>query len=198
MSHARTVLVLAVVGGALALTAAVVPEGSADRAAPAASVSAAGIAYLRIEGVQGGATASGYEGWIEVHAFEWGVAQALGAPTGATRATGRPSFEPLAVSKPVDQATPLLAQGCAAGTHYREAELVFFAAGSTTPSGTVKLGDVTISASHAGRGDTPNAMETLSLSFARIEWSFIGVDPRTGRATGEVKTGWDVAANRPL
>jgi type VI secretion system Hcp family effector len=198
MSYARTVIMLAVCAGALALTAAVVPEEKADRAAPAAAASAAGVAYLRIEGIPGNVTVRGYEGWIEVNDFEWGVLQPAAAPTGASRTAGRASFEPLVVIKAVDQATPLLALGCAAGTHYREVELVFFTAGSTTPSGAVKLGDVMIAALQAGRGDTPAATETLSLSFARIEWSFIAVDPRTGRTTGEVKTAWDVAANRSL
>ena len=40
--------------------------------------------------------------------------------------------------------------------------------------------------------------ERLSLSFGRVEWTYIDIDPNTNRPRGEVKAGWDVAANRPM
>lgn len=189
MPHARTGIVLAVVAGGLALTAAVAPEG--------ADVGAAATAYLRIEGITGGATASGYEGWMEVAAFDWGVSMPGASATGGRSAT-RPDFSPVTVVKPIDAATPLLAQGAASGRRYPEAELVFFSAGSTTPVGSVKLSDVRISASLASSGEAGAMLETLSLSFGKVEWSYSPINPRTGRPGAEVKAGWDVAANRGL
>jgi type VI secretion system secreted protein Hcp len=193
MMRTRFALVLAVFAGAVVLTAAVAPRDAGDDAAYAAA-SATGItAYLRVEGIAGGATARGYEGWIEVAAFELGVATAAGAPTGAARTTARPNFSPVTVHKSVDKATPPLAQACASGQRIPEAELVFFLAGATSPSGTVKLSDVAIVSTLWESGE-----EAVGLSYGRIEWSFVDVDPRTGRARGEVRGGWDLGANRPM
>jgi type VI secretion system secreted protein Hcp len=197
MPYSRKGIVLAVIVGGLALTAAVTPRGADERAGPDATASAAVTGYLRIEGFQGGATTAGYEGWMEVAGFEFGVTNSEAAMVGA-RTAGRPDFGPLTVVKPIDKATPLLAQACASGRHYPEAELVFFIGSSTTPSGSIKLSDIVISASHSGSGEAGPARETLSLNFGKVEWSYIDIDPRTGRPRGEVKAGWDVAANRAM
>jgi type VI secretion system secreted protein Hcp len=196
MSHARTAIVLAVAAGALALTAAVAPTAD-DNTAPAATQAAA-VAYLRIDGIEGGSAAARYEGWMDVAAFEWNVSSTAGAVAGATRTTAAPEFGPITVLKPVDKATPMLAQACASGRSYPEAELVFFAAGSTQPIGRVTLADVRIVESASAGGDMPAPEERLSLSFGRVEWTYVDLDPNTGRPRGEVKAGWDVAANRPM
>jgi type VI secretion system secreted protein Hcp len=196
MSHARAGIVF-VVAGTLVLTAAVGPRAADPADTPEATASASALGYLRIEGVQGGATARGYEGWIEVTGLEWGVSNPSAA-TLAGRTSGQADFNPIIVTKPLDKATPVLAQACAAGRHYREAQLVFFTAGSTTPSGSVNLTDVTVMETIASGGQSAVLDETLALSFGRIEWTFLDIDPATGRPRGEVKAGWDVAANRPM
>jgi type VI secretion system secreted protein Hcp len=154
--------------------------------------------YLRIDGIEGGSAAARYEGWMDVAAFEWNVSSTAGAVAGATRTTAAPEFGPITVLKPVDKATPMLAQACASGRSYPEAELVFFAAGSTQPIGRVTLADVRIVESASAGGDMPAPEERLSLSFGRVEWTYVDLDPNTGRPRGEVKAGWDVAANRPM
>jgi type VI secretion system secreted protein Hcp len=155
------------------------------------------VGYLRIEGVQGGAAARGYEGWIEVTGLEWGVSNPSATDL-ASRTAGQADLSPIVITKPLDKATPVLAQACAAGRHYREAQLVFFTAGATTPSGSVNLNDVTIMETIVSGGQAAALDETLALSFSRIEWTFLDIDPATGRPRGEVKAGWDVAANRPM
>ncbi len=200
MSHTRTGIALLVVAGALVLTAAVGRRAADHRAAsdaPEATASAAVMGYLRIEGIQGSAAVRGYEGWIEVSGVEWGVSNSS-ASTLAGRTAGQADFNPIIVIKPIDKATPVLAQACAAGRHHREAQLVFFSPGSTTPSGSVSLNDVTIMETIASGGEAAVLNETLALGFGRIEWAFIDIDPATGRPRGEVKAGWDVAANRPM
>lgn len=198
MRHTRLGLsLLGVAGATLALTASIGPPVADDHAAPAAAASAATLGYLRIEGIQGSVTAQGYEGWIEVTGLEWGISNPSAATTGS-RTMGQSEFNPVVVVKPVDKATPILAQACAAGRHYRDAQLVFFAAGSTTPNGSVGLSDITISEAFVSGGDAAVPTETLALSFGRIEWSFIDIDPATGRPRGEVKAGWDLVANRAM
>ncbi len=76
-----TLLAAALALGALTLTAAV----SADRTGSAetdslARPAAAANAFLRIEGIEGGATRAGHENWIEVVSFNYGLAPALSRP----------------------------------------------------------------------------------------------------------------------
>ncbi len=186
MKRARTGLVLAVIAGSLALTAAVAPRKDGSEAS-----SAAVVAYLRIDGIQGSVTVRAYEGWMEVTAFEWSLASAAGSATGATRTASRAEFGPIVVAKTFDVATPFLALACASGRSYSEAELVIFASGSTTAAGRIKLTDVKVASTMTGGGLAGVTTESISLDFGKIEWSYAG--PR-----GEQKTGWDVAANRSM
>lgn len=197
MSYARVGIALLVGAGVFFLTAAVGPRAAGPGDAPAALAGAVATGYLRIDGIQGGATARGYEGWIEVAGLEWGISNPSAAALGG-RTAGQAEFDPIVVTKPIDKATPLLAQACAAARHLREAELVFFAAGSATPTGSVNLSDVTIAETVVSGGEAAVLNERLALSFARIEWTFLDIDPATGRPRGEVKASWDVAANRPM
>jgi type VI secretion system secreted protein Hcp len=172
--------------GCLALTAAVAPRSDDSRPS-----SAAVVAYLRIDDIQGSATARGYEGWMEVTAFEWNLTSTAGTATGASHTASRAVFAPVVVAKPYDMATPFLALACASGRTYREAELVIFAGGSTTPAGRVMLTDVTVISTMTGGGLSGPTTESISLDFGKIEWIYAG--PR-----GEQRTGWDVAANRSM
>lgn len=197
MSYTHTGIALFVLAGPLVLTAAVGPRAPDERDAAGATASAAALGYLRIEGIQGSAAVRGYEGWIEVSGLEWSVSNSS-ASTLAGRTAGQADFNPIIITKPIDKATPLLAQGCAAGRHYRDAQVVFLTAGSATPSGSLSLNDVTIVETTASGGEAALLSETLALSFGRIEWTFVDIDPATGRPRGEVKAGWDIAANRPM
>jgi len=197
MSYTHAGLALSVLAGTLVLTAAVGPRAVDLGDAPEAPAAAAVVGYLRIDGVQGGATARGYEGWIEVTGLEWGLSNPSATEI-AGRTMGQADFNPVIITKPLDKATPLLAQACAAARHYREVQLVFFTPGATTPSGSVNLNDVTIIETVVSGGQAAALDETLALGFSRIEWTFLDIDPATGRPRGEVKAGWDVAANRPM
>ncbi len=194
-----TLLAAALALGALTLTAAV----SADRTGSAATdslapLAAAANAFLRIEGIEGGATRAGHENWIEVLSFNYGLASSAGAvPTGGARTAGRAQFQDVAVTKSIDKSSPLLAVACAEGRHYPEAELVFYAPGSTSPIGSVRLTDVMITTAMTGSESSGPVMEEVRLSFARIVWNYNDIDPR-GRSRGTVSAGWDVLANRRM
>lgn len=194
-----TLLAAALVVGALTLTAATsVDRTDSGDTSPVASPAAAANAFLRIEGIEGGATRAGHEGWIDVLNFNWGLSTSAGAVTaGGARTTGRAQFQDVAVTKPIDKSSPLLAVACAEGRHYPEAELVFYAVGSTSPVGSVRLTDVMITTAMTGSEASGAVMEEVRLGFARIVWNYNDIDPR-GRSRGTVSAGWDLLANRRM
>jgi len=192
-------LAAALIVGALTLTAATsVNRTSSGDTSPAASPAATANAFLRIEGIEGGATRAGHENWIEVVSFNYGVASTAGAVTaGGARTAGRAQFQDVTVTKPIDKSSPLLAVACAEGRHYPEAELVFYAPGSTSPIGSVRLSDVMMTSAMTGSESSGPVMEEVRLSFGRIVWNYNDIDPR-GRSRGTVSAGWDLLANRRM
>lgn len=186
-----------IVIGALSVTAAARSDGPADDTLVAAT--AAVDMFLKIEGVEGEATRRGHEGWIEIQGFGWGVSSA-GRSTGraTARASGGPTFSDVSVTKYVDKATPLLAQACAQGQHMAEAKIVFYRAGGSVPAGSITIWDITIASTMSTSEATADRpIETLSLNFGKIEWSYTDTDA-TGRSKGTVTAGWDVMANRKI
>ncbi len=73
-------------------------------------------AYLTIPNIEGGSTASGFEGEIEVQGFDWGL---RGAQMSGSRRS-KPEIEPLTVLKRLDKASVYIAQAAARGMAFQE------------------------------------------------------------------------------
>lgn len=104
----------------------------------------------------------------------------------------RADVKELTVAKRVDKASPILLRRCAAGSQLRTAEIKLFRVpGDARPYLTVRLSDVVCTGyALVATGGPP--LETISLTFARIEFihttqegttSRGGYDFRTNRAT---------------
>lgn len=74
---------------------------------------AAQQAYLKIQGVKGGATDPAHAGWIELTSVSWGVAQG----SSATGAGSQHAMHEFTVVKRVDGASPFFFQHAATGAH---------------------------------------------------------------------------------
>jgi type VI secretion system secreted protein Hcp len=74
------------------------------------------ILVLEIEGISGNSTIASHPNGIELYGVTLGVQLPISAlPTGQQRATGRPNFHAITVTKLVDLATPVLYGACAQG-----------------------------------------------------------------------------------
>src|SRR5450631_1446659 len=66
--------------------------------------------FIKYGALAGEATATGYETWIELHSFQWGVGRGISAGVGgeSKREATAPSVSEITVTKTMDAASPLL------------------------------------------------------------------------------------------
>ena len=80
---------------------------------------------LKIEGVDGDSTVDGYEKWIPILSWSWGVSNPT-SPASASGglAAGRAEFSSLNLMKKVDASTAALLKAVAAGDHMSKVTLM--------------------------------------------------------------------------
>lgn len=157
-------------------------------------------AFLKLEGIDGGSTAKGYEGWIEVISFSWGASnpQSIGSATSGAGA-GKVQFQEFHVTKHLDGTSPKLFLACATGGHIKTAQIDLVRASqkATEVFFTYKLSDVVVSSvanNGTSRGqDVP--LEEVSLNFGRVEELVPAIKPATGGVTPPTDVTWDLTAN---
>ena len=157
-------------------------------------------AFLKIDGVDGESTDSKHKGEIEILSYHWGVSQAISGTVSSsgTFSGQRADMTALSIVKSLDKASPKLAQGCAAGEHYKSATLTLArAGGDKQPYMKYKLSDVLIenvSVGGASQGEGGVPTEEVGLRYGKIELEYvvIGTD---GKAAGNVTGGWNLKEN---
>ena len=131
--------------------------------------------YLRIDGVAGGSTSSGYEGWIACDSVSWSLRHA-GAGHGLAE---------IRFVKPEDAASPVLARLCIGATMLAGARFDFLrvaADGASVKCYEIELENVTVANVASGPRREAAMMETVVLAFARARLTAVtlGGQPESG------------------
>ena len=155
--------------------------------------------YMKYASIKGPVTTDGFKDWIELESFHWGAARHIGtAARGATsREHSEPTISEVTVTKRTDIASPKLFLDSVAGKLDSKVEIKF----TTTTKGkvetflTYKLENTGVSNySLSSGGDMP--MESLSLNFTKITYTFKGTDPGIGGSPETV--GYDLTQMKSL
>ena len=158
-------------------------------------------AFLKLDGIKGESADAKHKGEIDISSFSWGAAQTGVSATGGGGGAGKVHFQDIHFVKKTDASSPLLMLNCANGTHIKEGNFVVRKAGGTQLEYLkIKLTDILVSSfkEHgiSSGGDIPS--ESISLNFAKVEYSYQpqGAD---GKAQGgPILAGWDVKANQKV
>lgn len=152
--------------------------------------------------IDGETTLSGFPKCIEVMSFSHGVSNPIQSSTSnSTRTVGRPYLQELTVSKTLDATTPHLNFHCAKGTNLGKTELHLVRQDGSTDGDSknalaymvYELTETMISSvSVGGGGGIP--METVSLNFSQMTWTYKPQQVKTG-AQGNITHSWDQAQN---
>jgi type VI secretion system secreted protein Hcp len=131
------------------------------------------------DGVPGDVTTKGFEKWIEITSFQWGVGRGVGSAMSgqASRESSIPSISEVVVTKRMDGSSPGLWTDAVAGELNTTVKLAFTTTtkGETTQFLKYELTNTGLSGySVSSGGDMPT--ESLSLNFTKIVWSFTGTD----------------------
>ncbi len=142
--------------------------------------------FLQLDDVKGAATDSSFKDQIVVLAANYSITP---APSTGSSSPGKPVPGNLVITKPLDRATPLLAQAAAAGTPYRQATLSVRQPekGEQKVVYTITLNDVRVVAVAQGAVEMSEAhplTEKVSLSYASITWAY-----------GSTKAGFNFSSN---
>jgi type VI secretion system secreted protein Hcp len=145
--------------------------------------------FLTIPGVQGDATAVGFQGSIDVISVSGGVSFAAG--------TKAPRFSDFSLTMQASSASPVLEQAVPSQHTFAQAVISFQRAG-TSPVVylTYTLTNVTVSSFSSG-GDAGGGRpaDSISLTYSRIRTQFTPQNP-DGTLGTPVVACWDVATNR--
>ncbi|OUS31870.1 hemolysin-coregulated protein [Gammaproteobacteria bacterium 45_16_T64] len=152
--------------------------------------------YLEFEGIEGNATATGYEKMIDVTSFNWGVGRAITQTAGrmANREASRPSISEITLTKATDKSTPLLIQESTVGTKGKKVLIHFVTTGGDQLEEflTYTLEDTLISSFSIGASSDGEPGETISLSFSQFEVAFTEAGETNARS-GKGRFGYDIA-----
>jgi type VI secretion system secreted protein Hcp len=151
--------------------------------------------FLKITGIQGESRDATHEDEIEVDSWSWGLARPTNTgPGGAGKAT----FRELSIQKKVDRSSPMLAQGCAKGEHFKEAVLASRRAEGpnfATDFLVIKLFDVVISRYEEVAEAQSLPMDSIDLLFSRIEYRYT-LQKADGTLDAPVVWSWDLKAGK--
>jgi type VI secretion system secreted protein Hcp len=156
--------------------------------------------YLQIDGIKGESQDSTHQGWIEITAAQWGVAQ----PKSATASTAgghtaeRCEHRTLSLNKISDLSSPILMQHCSMGRTIRRAKLEVMRAdgqGNPVKYYEVELENVLIASMDQLVSEGNVLHDAIGLRFSKVKWKYTQ-QKIAGGIGGCTAGGWDLAGNR--
>lgn len=152
--------------------------------------------FLKYGALNGEVTAKGYEKWVEVNSFQWGVGRGIssGSGGGSKREATAPSVSEITMTKTMDEFSPLLLKEAIGG----DAKEVKIDLTQTDNDGKhiayqkyILTNTLVSGYSISSGGDRPS--ESFSLNFTKFDSEYIKIDDKFKTATtGHVI--YDIAA----
>jgi type VI secretion system secreted protein Hcp len=151
--------------------------------------------FAKIGDIKGESLDDKHKDEIEVLSWSWGVSN-TGSQQRGGGAAGKANFQDLSFTHNIDKASPGLLRGCATGQHLKEATITHRKAGKGQQEYLiVKLNDVIITSVTNGDTDAGPHVETVSLTFAKVDLEY-----RPLKADGSLDAGvhfkYDIKANK--
>ena len=151
--------------------------------------------YMKVPGVDGAVTASGYEKWIPLDSMQFGVGRHIDMTVGDTtnRESSRPSFSEITVSKLSDDSSAGLFNESILNSGAKKIEIALCRTNNDKIEEYMKytLTDALISSfSMSSGGDLPS--ESISISYVHLEVSYTTRDAKGG-VSGPVRVAYDLS-----
>jgi type VI secretion system secreted protein Hcp len=152
--------------------------------------------FLKLDGIPGESVDAKHKGEIDVLSWSWG--ESLPAPVnpGGGGGAGKVAMTDLHVSANLSKASPQLLLACAAGTHIKGAVLTGRKGGKAQAEFlTFSLSDVLVSAYQTGGATAEAPLDSISLSFSKIEMTYREQTAKGGLGPA-IRVGWDRKTNK--
>jgi type VI secretion system secreted protein Hcp len=158
--------------------------------------------FLKIDGIPGESTDDKHKDWIELLSFNHGLSQpsAGSRSTSGGAASGRCDHQDFSVVKALDKSSPKLALFCCNAKHIDKINVELCrATGDKQKYMEYNMSNVIVSSVRPGgssKGNESLPVEEVSFNYGKIEWVYTETDHATGKPKGNVKTNWDLIANK--
>jgi len=151
--------------------------------------------WLKLEGIDGDGTATGFEKQIEIYSFSWGASNPTSIDaSGKGIGAGKVSISSFNIMKKMDSTSPHLFDKCCTGTHIAKATVSMRKAGGKQELfhklefETCMIESVQWSGSSGG-DDTPT--ESVSIAFGKVSLGY-AKQKKEGGVEGMVTKIWDL------
>jgi type VI secretion system secreted protein Hcp len=154
--------------------------------------------FLKIDGIKGESLDDKHKQEIEIESWSWGVTNAGSAGVGSGLGSGKASMQDFHFVVKNGKASPVLMQRCADGKHIKEATLTCRKSAGDKPLDylVIKFEEIVISSFQTGGAGSSTVMEQISFNYTKCGMTF-KMQKQDGTPDGDVKSGWDVKANKP-
>ena len=156
--------------------------------------------YLELEGIEGNVTAEGYEGQIGIMSVSFGVSRQISMEPGAmtNRETSAPMLSPIMLSKEADSSVIAIFKEATSGSAGTTATLRFVRTGADAVQEymTMTLNDCIVSDYSISAGGDGAPMESIGVSYSRIEVAYTGGDA-SGKASQPQRATYDLTTGKP-
>ncbi len=126
--------------------------------------------FLKIDGIDGDATAHKHKGEIELLSFSWGISNSS-TSTGGGGGAGKVNVQDLSILKQIGAASPELMEACCSGKHFPSATITLASRETQLEYLKIKLSDVLISSYQTGGSGNTVPVDSVSLNFASVDIS---------------------------
>lgn len=148
-------------------------------------------AFIKLGDIKGEATDDGHKDWVIIQSMSSPIYRSV--PAGAKdhqRTKGETTLGDIVVVRELDKSTPKLQEACANGTFFPEVEIHFCSTVGNKQEPYLKylLKDVIVSSFsfHGNSAGDPLPSEEITLGYTEVEWTYITLDPKTGKPVGNV------------
>ena len=152
--------------------------------------------YLEYEGIDGDATAEGYEKHVKIDTVQFGVGRGISMEPGnlANREATKPTISEVSLTKFVDNATISLFTEAIAGAAGKTVKIKFVQTGTDklTEYMCYELTDCLVSGYNISASSEGNPSENVTLSFSKITVNFSGFDA-TNTSASPQRVAYDLA-----
>jgi type VI secretion system secreted protein Hcp len=155
------------------------------------------FAFLELEGIEGEAQDSEYEGKIELQSFSWGATNSSSFAVGSGGSVAKGQIHDISVSMYTSRASLRLMERAVNGLHIKKGKISLLKLSGEKKIAyfEVDLDHVLVTGFHIsahGGGQLP--MESATLHFAKMKTKYLP-QGNEGDAQGNVDFGWDLQKN---
>jgi len=150
--------------------------------------------YMQYDGIQGDTTDSGFEKWVTLESFQWGIGRGITTPIGsvANREASQPSISEVMVTKQLDIASNKLFQAATTDQKGKTVKIAFTRTGSGGDKFLEYTFDNTLVSGYHISSSGERPVESLSLNFTKVQIMVKMLDP-TNNAANPDTTQYDLA-----